>query len=232
MLGPVGYWTDWSGEWHCPVILKQTTVRGSDSARHCWFLELTPSAPLKWEHCRWRFTQVTGVSLLLTPRVRCCLFHLVLGLIALSPTVVGVLSVACHPDGKRYLSFCLTLDMHCCQWVSWQQCIKLFTFLPFITFLHLTSSRDWKQTSVLNVLTFYMLKYSLLRICYLYLLPGCNICYSPLHVLAPHFTSGVNPHLFQPRILDWLQTQCAQPCNLLPSAVARLPVTLAAMQTG
>ena len=66
MLGPVGYWTDWSGEWHSPVILKQTTVRGSDAARHCWFLELTPSAPLKWEHCRWWFTQVTGVSLLLT----------------------------------------------------------------------------------------------------------------------------------------------------------------------
>ena len=43
---------------HSHLLL--TVGRKSDASRHGWFLEPTPSAPLLWEHCRWRFTQVTG----------------------------------------------------------------------------------------------------------------------------------------------------------------------------
>ena len=37
-----------------------TVGRKSDASCHGWFLEPTPSAPLLWEHCWWRFTQMTG----------------------------------------------------------------------------------------------------------------------------------------------------------------------------
>ena len=157
-----------------------TVGRKSDASCHGWFLEPTPSAPLLWEHCRWRFTQMTGgVSLpasspssvsfnhlisphrpranrtpespkwqhskkvlygnpprkslvatyqesplygkprrklcpnsQLTPRppwqmIESCPLRLVLGADTLSPTEVGALSVAVHPDDGCLSSTCL-----------------------------------------------------------------------------------------------------------------------------
>ena len=98
--GSVGYWRDWPGEWHCPVILKLTTETGG---------RMPP-------------------------------INLVLGLAAFRPTEVGGTVGGLSPR-RRLVSLPLPplLDMHCCQWVSWQQCIISSLFHSLI-FLHLTPS--------------------------------------------------------------------------------------------
>ena len=97
--GSVGYWRDWPGEWHCPVILKLTTEAGG---------RMPP-------------------------------INLVLGLAALRPTEVGGTVGGLSPR-RRVVSLPLPppLDMHFCQWASWQEC-TIYSFHSFIL-LHLTPS--------------------------------------------------------------------------------------------
>ena len=53
--GSVGYWMDWPGGWHSPVILKSPLCINSSMfmpRQLHWFFELQHSVPLKQEHCR------------------------------------------------------------------------------------------------------------------------------------------------------------------------------------
>ena len=69
--GSAGYWTDWPGEWHSPVILKLTTEGGQVLFTCGWFLEPTPSAPQRWEHCRWWLIQTLNSVFLSSPLWTC-----------------------------------------------------------------------------------------------------------------------------------------------------------------
>ena len=61
VTGSVGNWTDWPGEWHCPVILKLTTEVGGrmpSVTPGSW--TCCPQTHRGGEHCRWPVTQVAG----------------------------------------------------------------------------------------------------------------------------------------------------------------------------
>ena len=59
------------------IVLSHSQVNhcgGQALFAHGWFLEPTPSAPQKWEHCRWWLTQVSdSVSLPFSAFLRTCI---------------------------------------------------------------------------------------------------------------------------------------------------------------
>jgi hypothetical protein len=114
-------------------------------------------------------------------------------------------SVACHPGGGWCLSPCLTLDMHCCQWFSWQQCIIFFTLSSFIAFFHLTPHTTVAVANSWFLIANYRTDFlcdALLFIHIFYLLPGFNAWVSTLacrlccDFLRSHFTSFCSEHRF------------------------------------
>ena len=67
--------TEWigleNGIVNSPVILKLTTEGGQVLFTHGWFLEPTPSAPQRWEHCRWWLIQILNSVSLSSPLWTC-----------------------------------------------------------------------------------------------------------------------------------------------------------------
>ena len=61
----------WRMAWSCHSQVKH--CGGQALFAHCWFLEPTPSAPQRWEHCWWWLTQISdSVSLFFSSDLHCC----------------------------------------------------------------------------------------------------------------------------------------------------------------